>query len=251
MNKVFSKPKYLKDVPFHYCPGCGHSIIHRLIAELIDEMNMGLRIIGVPPAGCAVLAYNYFDIDMCEAPHGRGCAVATGFKRSQPDKIVFTYQGDGDMAAIGTAETLHAANRGERITSIFVNNAVYGMTGGQMAPTTLLGQKTSTSPYGRRADVEGYPLLITELIASLKGAAYVARNSLATPAKILAAKRSIKKAFEVQMQGIGYSLVEILSPCPTNWKLSAIDSFKLLETRMEKEFPIGVLKDVTKAKEEA
>ncbi|MEA3223399.1 MAG: thiamine pyrophosphate-dependent enzyme [Thermodesulfobacteriota bacterium] len=246
MKKVFTKPKSLKDAPFHYCPGCGHSIIHRLVAEVIDELGISDCVIGVPPAGCAVLAYNYFDIDMCEAPHGRGCAVATGFKRAQPDKIVFTYQGDGDMAAIGTAETLHAANRGERITAIFVNNAVYGMTGGQMAPTTMIGQKTTTSPFGRHPEVEGYPLLITDLIATLKGPAYVVRHSLATPAKILATKKSIKKAFEMQIKGLGFSLVEVLSPCPTNWKLSAVDAFKFLESRMEKEFPIGVFKDVTK-----
>ena len=246
MKKVYAKPKSLKDAPFHYCPGCGHSIIHRLVAEVIDELGIRDKVIGIPPAGCAVLAYNYFDVDMCESAHGRGCAVGTGFKRAQPDKIIFTYQGDGDMAAIGTAETLHAANRGECITSIFVNNAVYGMTGGQMAPTTMLGQKTTTSPMGRRPDVEGYPLMITDIIATLKGAAFVARHSLATPAKILAAKRSIKKAFEVQMAGLGYSLVECLSPCPTNWKVTPVEAFKLLETRMEREFPIGVLKDVTK-----
>jgi 2-oxoglutarate ferredoxin oxidoreductase subunit beta len=174
--------------------------------------------------------------------------VATGFKRAQPDRIIFTYQGDGDMAAIGTAETLHAANRGEKITSIFVNNAVYGMTGGQMAPTTMIGQKTTTSPYGRRIEVEGYPLKITELIATLPGAAYVTRTSLATPAKIRETKKAIRKAFEVQMAGTGYSLVEVLSPCPTNWKVSPRDSFVFLEEKMEKEYPIGVMKDITARK---
>jgi 2-oxoglutarate/2-oxoacid ferredoxin oxidoreductase subunit beta len=249
MKTIYTRPKSLKAAPFHYCPGCGHSIVHRLICELIDEMDLRDNIICIPPAGCAVLAYNYFDIDTCESAHGRGCAIATGFKRARPDKIIFTYQGDGDMAAIGTAETLHAANRGERITSIFINNAVYGMTGGQMAPTTMLGQKTSTSPYGRKAEVEGYPLKITDLIATLPGAAYVTRTSLATPKKILETKRAIKKAFEVQMAGLGYSLVEILSPCPTNWKVSPKESFVYLEEIMEKEYPIGVMKDNTLKKE--
>ena len=248
MKTIYTRPKCLKPAPFHYCPGCGHSILHRLICELIDEMDMRGRIIGVPPAGCAVLAYNYFDIDMCEAAHGRGCAVATGFKRARPDKIIFTYQGDGDMAAIGTAETMHAANRGEKITSIFVNNAVYGMTGGQMAPTTMIGQKTSTSPYGRRPEVEGYPLKITDMIGTMPGAAYVTRTSLATPAKILATKKAIKKAFEVQIAGLGYSLVEVLSPCPTNWKVTPKVAFTYLEEKMEKEYPIGVMKDITAKK---
>jgi 2-oxoglutarate ferredoxin oxidoreductase subunit beta len=246
MKKVFTRPECLKRAPFHYCPGCGHSIIHRLVAELIDEMGLRGKAICVPPAGCAVLAYNYFDIDVCESAHGRGCAIATGFKRALPDRFVFTYQGDGDMAAIGTAETIHAANRGEIITSIFVNNAVYGMTGGQMAPTTMLGQKTTTSPYGRRSKVEGFPLRITNLIAQLDGAAYVARTSLATPAKVMATKKAMKKAFEIQLQGLGYTLVEILSPCPTNWKMTPVESFKYLEERMEKEYPLGVFKDITK-----
>jgi len=246
MKKVYSRPASLKQAPFHYCPGCGHSIIHRLVAELIDEMNLRGKAICIPPAGCAVLAYNYFDIDVCESAHGRGCAVATGFKRAQPDRFVFTYQGDGDMAAIGTAETIHAANRGEIITSIFVNNAVYGMTGGQMAPTTLLGQKTTTSPFGRRPKIEGYPLLITNLIAQLNGAAYVVRTSLATPAKVMATKKALKKAFEIQLEGLGYSLVEVLSPCPTNWKMTPVEAFKYLEERMEKEYPLGVFKDITK-----
>ena len=249
MKKVFTRPKSLKPTPFHYCPGCGHSIIHRLVAEIIDEMDISGKIICIPPAGCAVLAYNYFDIDTCESAHGRGCAIATGFKRALPDRIVFTYQGDGDMAAIGTAETIHAANRGEVITSIFVNNAVYGMTGGQMAPTTMLGQKTSTSPYGRRAKVEGYPLKITDLIAQLEGAAYVARTSVATPAKVMATKKALKRAFEIQIEGLGYTLVEVLSPCPTNWKVSPKEAFIYLEEIMEKEYPLGVFKDITKKKE--
>ncbi|HPI91689.1 MAG TPA: thiamine pyrophosphate-dependent enzyme [Deltaproteobacteria bacterium] len=246
MKKVFTRPESLKRAPFHYCPGCGHSIIHRLVAELIDEMGLRGKAICIPPAGCAVLAYNYFDIDVCESAHGRGCAIATGFKRALPDRFVFTYQGDGDMAAIGTAETIHAANRGEIITSIFVNNAVYGMTGGQMAPTTMLGQKTTTSPYGRRSQVEGYPLRITDLIAQLDGAAYVVRTSLATPAKVMATKKALKKAFEIQLQGLGYTLVEVLSPCPTNWKVTPVEAFKYLEERMEKEYPLGIFKDTTK-----
>ncbi len=250
MKKVFSRPKCLKPAPFHYCPGCGHSIIHRLVAELIDEMGLQGKAICIPPAGCAVLAYNYFDIDVCESAHGRGCAIATGFKRALPDRFVFTYQGDGDMAAIGTAETIHAANRGELITSIFVNNAVYGMTGGQMAPTTMLGQKTTTSPFGRRSKVEGYPLKITDLIAQLDGAAYVARTSVGTPAKILATKKALKKAFEVQLEGLGYTLVEVLSPCPTNWKMTPVDAFKYLQERMEKEYPLQVFKDITAQKKE-
>ena len=249
MKKVFTRPKSLKPTPFHYCPGCGHSIIHRLVAELIDEMDISGKIICIPPAGCAVLAYNYFDIDTCESAHGRGCAIATGFKRALPDRIVFTYQGDGDMAAIGTAETIHAANRGEVITSIFVNNAVYGMTGGQMAPTTMIGQKTSTSPYGRRSKVEGYPLKITDLIAQLEGAAYVVRTSVATPAKVMATKKALKRAFEIQIEGLGYTLVEVLSPCPTNWKVSPKEAFAYLEEIMEKQYPLGVFKDITKKKD--
>jgi 2-oxoglutarate ferredoxin oxidoreductase subunit beta len=246
VEKIFSRPVCMKSAPFHYCPGCGHSIIHRLVGELIDEMNLQENIVCVPPCGCAVLAYDYFDIDMVEAAHGRGCAVATGLKRANPNLVVFTYQGDGDISAIGTAETIHAANRGELITSIFVNNAVYGMTGGQMAPTTMIGQKTTTSPAGRNARVEGYPLKITELIAQLEGPAYVARNSVATPAKVNATKKSIRKALEIQQQGLGFSLVEILSPCPTNWKVSSLEAFKYLEDVMEKEFKPGVLKDITK-----
>ncbi len=249
MKKVFTRPKSLKPTPFHYCPGCGHSIIHRLVAEIIDEMDIGGKTICIPPAGCAVLAYNYFDIDTCESAHGRGCAIATGFKRALPDRIVFTYQGDGDMAAIGTAETIHAANRGEVITSIFVNNAVYGMTGGQMAPTTMLGQKTSTSPYGRRSKVEGFPLKITDLIAQLEGAAYVVRTSVATPAKVMATKKALKRAFEIQIEGLGYTLVEVLSPCPTNWKVSPKEAFIYLEEVMEKEYPLSIFKDITKKKE--
>ena len=243
MKKVYSRPASLKQAPFHYCPGCGHSIIHRLVAELIDEMSLRGKAICIPPAGCAVLAYNYFDIDVCESAHGRGCAVATGFKRAQPDRFVFTYQGDGDMAAICTAETIHAANRGELITSIFVNNAVYGMTGGQMAPTTMLGQKTTTSPYGRRPKIEGYPLLITNLIAQLNGAAYVVRTSLATPAKIMATKKALKKAFEIQLEGLGYTLVEVLSPCPTNWKMTAPEACRWIDDMMTTQYPLGVIKE--------
>ena len=210
MKKIFSRPKSLKANPFHYCPGCGHSIIHRLVAETIDELGIQDKTIGVPPAGCAVLAYNYFDVDMGEAPHGRAIAVATGIKRIEPDKVVFTYQGDGDIAAIGTAEIIHAANRGEKITAIFVNNAVYGMTGGQMAPTTMLGQTTTTTPGGRSASRDGMPLDLSEMLGIAGGSAYIERVAVTTPKMILRAKKAIKKAFQVQLDGLGFSLVEVL-----------------------------------------
>jgi len=251
MKKVFSKPKSLKKVPFHYCPGCGHSILHRLIGEIIDEMDLRDRIIGVPPAGCAVLAYNYFDIDMGEAAHGRAAAVATGLKRALPDRVVFTYQGDGDIAAIGTAETIHAAARGENFTTIFVNNGVYGMTGGQMAPTTLLGQPTTTSPGGRIGKRDGYPINLSEMLALAKGSAYIERTALTSPANILKTKRAIAKAFHVQLERLGFSLVEVLSPCPTNWKMNPVESWKWIDEVMAKSFPLGVLKDTTGEKQDA
>ncbi len=243
MKKVFQYPESLKSTPFHYCPGCGHSIIHRLVAEVIDEMKIRGITIGVPPAGCAVLAYNYFDVDMQEAPHGRGPAVATGIKRMLPDRVVFSYQGDGDLAAIGTAESFHAANRGENITIIFINNAVYGMTGGQMAPTTILGQKTTTSPPGRDALLDGHPVRISEILAHLPGTAYTERCAVTSPAGINKAKRAIRKAFQYQMEGRGFTLVELLSPCPTNWKMSPVDSCKWIDDVMTKQFPLGVMKD--------
>jgi len=243
MKKVFSRTKGLKPVPFHYCQGCGHSILHRLVAEVIEDMGLLDRAIGVPPAGCAVLAYNYFDVDMGEAPHGRGAAVATGLKRVLPDRLVFTYQGDGDIASIGAAETIHAANRGEKITAVFVNNAVYGMTGGQMAPTSILGQVTTTSPHGRDPSREGFPIQFTELLAQIKGTAFAARVSLHNPAHILKTKKTIRRAFEAQMDNKGFSVVEVLSPCPTNWKMSPLKAMKWVEEVMTTHFPLGVFRD--------
>ena len=242
-KKVFQRPKYLKEAVFHYCPGCGHSIIHRLVAEVIEELDIGKKTIGVPPAGCAVLAYNYLDVDMGEAPHGRGAAVATGIKRVLPDKIVFTYQGDGDIAAIGTAETIHAANRGEKITVIFVNNGVYGMTGGQMAPTTLQGQNSTTTPGGRDTSRDGAPLDLSQMLLFAKGSVYIERTAVNSPKNIRRTKRAITKAFKTQMQGLGFSLVEILSPCPTNWKMSPVAAAKWVEETVMKTFPLKVIKD--------
>lgn len=244
-KQIFKRPEALKDAIFHYCPGCGHSIIHRLTAEVIDELGIQERTVGVPPAGCAVLAYNYFDVDMGEAPHGRALAVATGIKRARPDLIVFTYQGDGDIAAIGTAETIHAANRGERLTAIFVNNGVYGMTGGQMAPTTLIGQTTTTTQRGRAPLRDGYPLDLSQMLGVAAGSVYVARTSVTSPKSILKTKKAIKKAFQVQMNDLGFALVEILSQCPTNWKLSSVDSCKRIEEEVVKSYPLGVIKDTT------
>jgi 2-oxoglutarate ferredoxin oxidoreductase subunit beta len=244
MKKVFGKPESLKDAIFHYCAGCGHSITHRLIAEVIDEMGIRDIAIGIPPAGCAVLAYNYFDIDMLEAPHGRGCAVATGMKRTLPDKLIFSYQGDGDLAAIGTAETFHAANRGENITVIFIKNAVYGLTGGQMAPTTLLGQASTTSPPGRNAILDGYPVRMSEILALLEGTKYIERCAVNTPANIIRTRRAIKKAFQYQMDDVGFTMVEVLSQCPTNWKMTPIDACKWIDEVMALSFPPGVIKDI-------
>lgn len=242
-TKIFQRPKYLKDAVFHYCPGCGHSIIHRLLAEIFDELNIGEKIICVPPAGCAVLAYNYLDVDMGEAPHGRGPALATGIKRIQPDKIVFSYQGDGDIAAIGTAETIHAANRGENITLIFVNNGVYGMTGGQMAPTTLPFQNSTTTPGGRDTARDGFPIDLSQMLAITNGTVYIERTAVNTPKNIRHTKKAITKAFKVQMKNLGFSLIEILSPCPTNWKMSPVEAVKWVGENMNKIFPIKVIKD--------
>jgi len=244
MKKVYQRPRSLRDVPMHYCPGCGHSIIHRLIAELLDEMKLRESAICVPPAGCAVLAYYYLDIDMVEAPHGRATAVATGIKRVRPDNLVFSYQGDGDLAAIGTAEALHAANRGENITVIFVNNAVYGMTGGQMAPTTLSGMKTTTTPLGRNPKSEGPPIRVCELLQGFSNTVYLERTAVNSPANVIKTKKAIKKAFTVQQQKAGFSLVEILSPCPTNWRMDAVASCTWIDEVMAKEFPLGVIKEV-------
>jgi 2-oxoglutarate ferredoxin oxidoreductase subunit beta len=249
MKKVYGRPKSLKKAPYHYCPGCGHSIAHRLICEVIDEMNLQDKAIGIPPPGCSVFAYHYFDVDMAESAHGRGAAVATGVKRAFPEAIVFTYQGDGDLAAIGTAETIHAANRGENITAIFINNAVYGMTGGQMAPTTMLTQKTTTTPFGRDAMYEGYPIQMSEIIALVKGTAYVERVAVNSPANIRKAKKAISKAFQVQIDHLGFSLVEILSPCPTNWKMSPLDAWQWIDKEMTKVFPLGVIKEVAGRKD--
>ena len=249
MKKIYSRPKFLKRNPFHYCPGCGHSIVHRIIAELIDEMDLQDKAIGIPPPGCSVFAYDYLDVDMAESAHGRGAAVATGIKRAFPEAIVFTYQGDGDLAAIGTGETIHAANRGENITAIFINNAVYGMTGGQMAPTTLWNQKTTTTPYGRDVKIEGYPIKMSEMVALVKGAIYIERTAVNSPANIRKTKKAIRKAFQVQIDGLGFSLVEILSPCPTNWKMSPLESWQWIDKEMTKEFPLGVIKDITGEKD--
>ena len=245
MKKIFSAPKSLKPNVMHYCPGCGHSIIHRLVGQAIDDLGIQERSIGVPPAGCAVLAYNYFDVDMGEAPHGRALAVATGLKRALPDHVIFTYQGDGDIAAIGTAESIHAANRGEHITAIFVNNGVYGMTGGQMAPTTLDGMASTTTPGGRNLKRDGGPLDLTQMLAVAGGSVYLERVAVNSPKNIKAAQKAIKKAFQVQLDKLGFALVEILSPCPTNWKMSPIQAFKFVDETMAKVFPLGVIKDTT------
>ena len=245
MKTVFDRPHALCDVPLHYCPGCTHGIVHRLVAEVIDELGIEGNTVGVAPVGCSVFAYNYFNCDMIEAAHGRAPAVATGMKRTHPDTVIFTYQGDGDLAAIGTAETVHAATRGENITIIFINNAIYGMTGGQMAPTTLLGQKTSTCPYGRTPELHGYPLNITELAAQLRGTCYVTRQSVETVSAIRQAKKALRKAFEASMAGKGSSLVEFVSTCNSGWKLSPVQANKWMEENMFKQYPKGDLKDTT------
>jgi 2-oxoglutarate ferredoxin oxidoreductase subunit beta len=245
MAVVFEPTKGLLDVSTHYCPGCTHGIIHRLVAEVLVELGVLDKTIGVAPVGCSVLAYDYFACDMFEAAHGRAPAVATGIKRSLPDRIVFTYQGDGDLAAIGTAEIVHAAARGEKITTIFVNNAIYGMTGGQMAPTTLPGQVTETSPYGRDVKMAGYPIRVSEMISTLDGAVYVERVSTDSVPNILKAKKAIKKAFELQIKGAGFTLVEVLSICPTNWGLSPLEAMNWLRENMIPYYPLGIKKDIT------
>lgn len=244
-KKIFGWPESLKHNPTHYCPGCGHSIAHRLVAECLDEMGLREKTIGVPPVGCAVLAYNYFNFDMVEAPHGRALAVATGVKRVHPDKFVLTYQGDGDLAAIGTAETIHAANRGERISAIFINNAIYGMTGGQMAPTTLLGQNATTAPGGRDARLHGQPIDISRMLAICGGVVFIERCALTTVKQIRKAKKAIKKSFQCQLDDLGFSLVELLSPCPTNWKVSPKDAWDWVNEEMVKTYPLGLIKDTT------
>ncbi|HKM39281.1 MAG TPA: thiamine pyrophosphate-dependent enzyme [bacterium] len=242
MKLVFDRPRSLADVQTHYCPGCTHGIIHRLVAEAIDELGVADHTVGVAPVGCAVLAYNYFNLDFQEAAHGRAPAVATGIKRTLPDRVVFTYQGDGDLASIGTAEIVHAANRGEGITVVYVNNTVYGMTGGQMAPTTLAGQKTTTSPYGRDADSIGYPIRMAEMLSTLVAPKYIARVAVNSPANIQRAKRAIKKAFEIQVNDNGFALVEVLSTCPTNWGLSPEKALRWLEDNMLPYYPLGDFK---------
>ncbi len=244
MAVVYEKPKFLTDAPMHYCPGCTHGIIHKLVAEALDELAQPEQVIGVAPVGCAVFAYDYFNCDMYEAAHGRAPAVATGIKRALPDKIVFTYQGDGDLASIGAAEIVHAATRGEKITVIFVNNAIYGMTGGQMAPTTLIGQKATTAPRGRDAEVNGYPVRMSEMLATLDGVAYIERVSVHDVRHIMQAKRAIKKAFQAQIEGRGFSMVEVLSTCPTNWGMTPQEALKWLEANMIPQYPLGVTKEV-------
>ncbi len=242
---VFDKPHALTDAPLHYCPGCTHGIIHRLVAEAIDELGIEGRTVGVASVGCSVMAYNYFACDMIQAAHGRAPAVATGAKRANPDNIVFTYQGDGDLAAIGTAETVHSAARGENITIIFVNNAIYGMTGGQMAPTSLPGQVTQTSPYGRDVKVAGYPVKVCEMLSQLDGATYLERVAVNNVKNVKNAKRAIKKAFENQVNGLGFSLIEVISTCPTNWGKTPEAALEWVEEKMIPYYPLGVYKDIT------
>ncbi len=244
-NLVYAKPELMNDATMHYCPGCSHGVVHKLVAEVIAEMQMEEKTVGVCPVGCAVFAYRYLDIDWQEAPHGRAPALATAVKRLWPDRLVFTYQGDGDLACIGTAETIHALNRGENIVMIFINNAIYGMTGGQMAPTTLLGQKTSTCPYGRDPKLHGYPLNITELASKLEGTCYVTRQSVDTVASIRQAKKAIKKAFIASMEGKGSSLVEMVSTCNSGWKVSPVKANEWMRENMFNKYPKGDLKDNT------
>ena len=247
---VFHKPKALTDAPFHYCPGCTHGIIHRLVAEAIDELQIEGKCIGVAPVGCAVMAYDYFACDMVEAAHGRAPAVATGIKRALPENIVFTYQGDGDLASIGMAETVHAATRNENITIIFVNNAIYGMTGGQMAPTSLPGQVTQTSPYGRDVATQGFPIKVAELLSALDGPEYIERVAVNNVKNVKAAKKAIKKAFQNQIDGKGFSLVEVVSSCPTNWGMTPSKALQWVEEKMLPYYPLGVYRDKSAKKED-
>jgi len=243
-NLVYAKPKSLKETYMHYCPGCSHGVVHRLIAEIIDEMDIQDKTIGIAPVGCAVFAYNYIDIDWQEAAHGRAPALATAIKRLLPDRYVFTYQGDGDLAAIGTAETIHACNRGENIVIIFINNGIYGMTGGQMAPTTLPDMVTSTTPYGRKTELNGYPLNITNLLAQLPGTCYVTRQSVQSIAGVRKAKKAIQKAFENSMLNKGTSIVEVVSTCNAGWKMTPENANKWMEENMFPAYPLGDLKDI-------
>lgn len=246
-NIVCGKSPLITDNVMHYCPGCSHGTVHKLIAEVIEEMGMQSQTLGISPVGCAVFAYNYIDIDWAEAAHGRACAVATGMKRLHPEKMVFTYQGDGDLSAIGTCETVHAAARGENIVAVYINNAIYGMTGGQMAPTTLLGMKTATTPYGRDPRLNGYPYKIADMLAHLEGVAYITRQSVHTPANVRKCKKALRKAFETAMAGKGFSLVEVVSTCNSGWKLSPVQANEWLEQNMLPFYPLGDVKDVTAA----
>ncbi|NLM76472.1 MAG: 2-oxoglutarate oxidoreductase [Ruminococcaceae bacterium] len=239
-KKVFARTEGLTDKPFHYCPGCTHGIIHRLIAEVLCELELLEKAIGVSPVGCTYNNYEYFACDMVQAAHGRAPAVATGIKRVHPDQVVFTYQGDGDLAAIGTAEIVHAAARGEKICAFFVNNAVYGMTSGQMAPTTLIGQKTTTSPFGRNAETQGYPINVSEMLATLQGAVYIERVAVNSVKNINQAKKAIRKAFQVQQAGLGFAMVELLSTCPTNWGQDPVSALKWVDDAMIRQYPLGV-----------
>ena len=242
-RKGYHRPETLLEAVTHYCAGCGHGIVHRILAEIIEEQNLRERIVGMAPVGCAVMAYLYLDIDMSEAAHGRTPAVATGIKRALPDHIVFSYQGDGDLAAIGTAEIIHAANRGENISVIFINNAVYGMTQGQMAPTTLVGQKTTTTPLGRRAEDEGHPIRVCEMLATLGNAVYLARTSISSPKGVRETKKAIERAFLTQEKKKGFSMVEVLSTCPNYWHMTPDESMRYVDTEMMKVFPLGVFRD--------
>ena len=241
-NMVYAKPRLITDEVMHYCPGCSHGTVHKLVAEVIDEMGLEKSTIAVSPVGCSVFAYKYVDVDWVEAAHGRACAVASAIKRLHPDKLVFSYQGDGDLAAIGTSETIHAAARGENIATIFINNAIYGMTGGQMSPTTLLGQKTATTPYGRDSRLNGFPYKIAEMLVHLDGATYITRQSVHTPANVRKCKKAIRRAFENSLAGNGYSMVEVVATCSSGWKMSPVDSNKWLEENMLPHYPLGDIK---------
>ena len=241
-NLVYAKPRLITDDVMHYCPGCSHGTVHKLVAEVIDEMGLEKSTIAVSPVGCSVFAYKYVDVDWVEAAHGRACAVATAIKRLNPDRLVFTYQGDGDLAAIGTGETIHAAARGENIATIFINNAIYGMTGGQMSPTTLLGMKTATTPYGRDAHLNGFPYKIAEMLVHLDGATYITRQSVHTPANVRKCRKAIRKAFENSLAGNGYSMVEVVSTCSSGWKMSPVEANKWLEENMLPYYPLGDIK---------
>ena len=244
-NIVYKKTPVLTDNVMHYCPGCSHGVVHKIIAEVIEEMGIQDKTIGVSPVGCSVLAYNYLDIDWAEAAHGRAPAVATGISRVHPDRYVFTYQGDGDLASIGTCEIVHAAARGEKITTVFINNGIYGMTGGQMAPTTLPGMKATTAKAGRNPEVNGFPIRVCEMLATLDGPAYIERVSVSTPAQVTQAKKAIKKALDIQKQGLGFTFVEVVSTCPTNWGMTPVQSMEFVREQMIPYYPLGVFKDIT------